>query len=89
MILTWLTGTAGSSGRLYKEAAAVWGRDIEYCAVPTGLAVFPGDSTARTLAEREHNVTHFVEYTTGGHFAALQTPELLAGDIRAFFTSAR
>jgi hypothetical protein len=39
--------------------------------------------------EREHNVTHFAEYGTGGHFAALQMPELLAGDIRTFFTSVR
>ncbi len=83
--LTWLTGTAGSSGRLYREAAAVWGQKVEYCAVPTGLAVFQGDSTARALAEREHNVVHFTEYETGGHFAALQTPDLLASDLRKFF----
>ena len=53
----------------------------------TGLAMFRGDSTARALAEREHNVTHFTEYETGGHFAALQTPDLLAEDLRTFFRS--
>jgi hypothetical protein len=83
--ITWLTATAGSSGRLYREAAASWSQQVEWCPVPTGLAVFPGDSTARVLAEREHNVVHFAEYETGGHFAALQTPELLAADLRTFF----
>jgi pimeloyl-ACP methyl ester carboxylesterase len=84
---TWLTGTAGSSGRLYREAAASWGQQVQYCEVPTGLAVFRGDSTARALAERELNVVHFTEYETGGHFAALQTPDLLASDLLKFFGS--
>jgi pimeloyl-ACP methyl ester carboxylesterase len=83
--LTWLTGTAGSSGRLYREAGASWGQQVEYCAVPTGLVVFRGDSTARALAERELNVVHFTEYETGGHFAALQTPDLLSSDLLKFF----
>jgi pimeloyl-ACP methyl ester carboxylesterase len=87
--LTWLTGTAGSSARLYKEGAAVWGQPVEFCPVPTGLAVFRGDSTSRVLAERQHRVVHFTEYEVGGHFAALQTPDLLAKDLQDFFHSVR
>jgi pimeloyl-ACP methyl ester carboxylesterase len=83
--LTWLTGTAGSSARLYKEAAAIWAQPVEFCPVPTALAVFPGDSTSRVLAERQHRIVRFTEYETGGHFAALQTPDLLARDLQAFF----
>jgi pimeloyl-ACP methyl ester carboxylesterase len=86
---TWLTGTGGSSGRLYREAAASWGQEAEWCPVPTGLAVFPGDSTARGLAEREHNVVRFTEYEVGGHFAALEVPELITEDLRAFFRTVR
>jgi pimeloyl-ACP methyl ester carboxylesterase len=87
--LYWLTGTAGSSARLYKEAAASWGRHVELSAVPTGIAVFPGDSTIRRFAEREHTVVHWSEFNHGGHFAALQAPQLLIEDIRQFFRHVR
>jgi pimeloyl-ACP methyl ester carboxylesterase len=87
--LYWLTGTAGSSARLYKEAASSWGRKVERCAVPTGMAVFPGDSTIRTFAEREHDIVHWSEFDRGGHFAALQAPDLLVDDVRAFFRRVR
>ena len=87
--LTWLTATAGSSARLYKEAASSWGQKVEWCPAPTGLAVFRGDSTVRAFAQREHNVVHFSEFDAGGHFAALQTPDLLTTDLRNFFHSLR
>lgn len=81
----WLTGTAGSAARLYKEAAASWGSQPARCEVPTALAVFPGDSTVRRFAETQHNVVRWTEFDRGGHFAALLTPGLLAGDLREFF----
>jgi epoxide hydrolase len=87
--LYWLTGTAGSSARLYKEGAATWGRKVELSTVPTGMAVFPGDSTIRPFAEREHTIVHWSEFDRGGHFAALQAPDLLTGDIREFFRRIR
>jgi len=37
----WLTGTAGSAARLYKEAAANWAAQPGYCEVSTALAIFP------------------------------------------------
>jgi pimeloyl-ACP methyl ester carboxylesterase len=83
--LTWLTRTAGSQARLYREALASWGAAVEYCAVPTGLAVFPNDSTVRRLVEREFDVVHYSEFDRGGHFAALEVPELVAEDLRNFF----
>jgi len=83
--LTWLTGTAGSSGRIYREAAQSWGAETKHCPVPTGLAVFPGDSTVRRLAEREFDVVHYTEFDRGGHFAALEAPDLVAGDLQDFF----
>jgi pimeloyl-ACP methyl ester carboxylesterase len=87
--LQWLTGTAGSSARLYKESAASWGRQVERSTVPTGMAVFPGDSTVRAFAEREHDIVHWSEFDRGGHFAALQAADLLIGDIRSFFRRVR
>jgi epoxide hydrolase len=84
----WLTGTAGSAARLYRESAASWGRP-EPSKVPLGVAVFPGDSTIRRLVERDHEVVHWSEFARGGHFAALQAPDLLTKDIRAFFRPLR
>jgi pimeloyl-ACP methyl ester carboxylesterase len=83
--LTWLTGTAGSQARLYREAHSSWSAEVAYSPVPTGLAVFPGDTTVRGLAAREHNVLHFQEFDRGGHFAALEVPELVIEDLQAFF----
>jgi epoxide hydrolase len=83
--LTWLTGTAGSQARIYREAQSTWTADVPYCPVPTGIAVSPGDATVRRLAEREHNVVHFQEFDRGGHFDALEVPELVIGDLRQFF----
>lgn len=87
--LYWLTGTAGSAARLYKEAAASWGQKPERSMVPAAMAVFPGDSTIRTFAKREHNVVRWTEFDRGGHFAALLAPDLLTADIRAFFGQVR
>jgi pimeloyl-ACP methyl ester carboxylesterase len=85
----WLTGTAGSAARLYKEAAAHWGAQPGYCEVPTALAVFPGDSTIRKFAEVQHSVARWTEFDRGGHFAALLAPDLLERDLREFFTGLR
>jgi pimeloyl-ACP methyl ester carboxylesterase len=85
----WLTGTAGSAARLYKEAAAHWAAQPGYSEVPTALAVFPGDSTIRKFAETQHNVSRWTEFERGGHFAALLAPDLLARDLREFFTGLR
>lgn len=87
--LYWLTGTGGSSGRIYKEAAASWGQPAPRSPVPTAVAVFPGDSTVRAFAERGHNVTRWTRFDRGGHFAAIQAPDLLVGDVREFFRGLR
>jgi hypothetical protein len=53
--------------------------------VPTGVAVFPDDFSIRRLVEREHTVVHWAEFDRGGHFAAMEAPDLLVGDVRTFF----
>ncbi|MFG1943226.1 epoxide hydrolase family protein [Nonomuraea sp. NPDC048826] len=87
--LYWLTGTAGSSARLYKEGAAAWGGRQEPSALPHGVAVFPGDPGVRRVAEREHKIVHWSEFDRGGHFAAMEAPDLLVADIREFFRLVR
>src|SRR5215471_5352955 len=82
----WFTGTAGSAANLYYEA--MHGGDWPTpSGVPTGVAVFAEDVAIRRYAERANNIVHWSDFETGGHFAALETPGLLAGDIRAFFAS--
>jgi pimeloyl-ACP methyl ester carboxylesterase len=53
------------------------------------VAVFPTDPAMRHILERRHNITHWTEYSRGGHFAALEAPDLLVDDIRAFFRPLR
>ena len=85
----WLTATAGSSARLYYEGARSWGQANEPSAVPTGVAVFPMDITIRSIAEAQHNIVHWTEFDRGGHFAAMEAPDLLIADIREFFRTLR
>jgi len=89
----WVTATATSSTRLYYEMRQV-GRDAlpqAYVAVPTGIASFPGEvtRTPRSWAEHRYNITHWTEHERGGHFAAMQVPDLFVPDVRAFFRTVR
>jgi microsomal epoxide hydrolase len=90
VMLYWLTGTAGSSARLYKESAMTWRRP-EPSPTPIGVAVFPRDLTLpiRRFAEPTHKVVHWSEFDRGGHFAAMEVPELLIADVRTFFRQFR
>ncbi|MFB9308189.1 pimeloyl-ACP methyl ester carboxylesterase [Agromyces hippuratus] len=85
----WLTGTATSAARLYREGRASWGQETPPSRVPSGVAVFPGDFGIRAVAERENNVVHWSEFDRGGHFPAMEVPELLVGDVRTFFRGLR
>ena len=88
----WFTATAGSSAGHYYDAAhdpSAWA-PRERGTVPTGVAVsLTQDVAVRRLAERDHNVVHWSEFDRGGHFAAMENPEFLAGDVRAFFRGLR
>ncbi len=90
----WLTRTAGSSARIYYETAKAgtgWGVPPQRSTVPTGAAVFPKEigPAIRRFAEPNDNIVHWSEFDRGGHFAAMEVPDLLIGDIRAFFRGLR
>ena len=60
------------------------GRRVE---VPTGCAVFPAEMLKwppRSYAERIYNIQHWTEMPRGGHFAAMEEPQMLLTDIRKF-----
>lgn len=82
--LYWYTNSAGTSANLYYESMHVeeWPAPST---VPTGVAVFGQDVAIRRYAEPNHHVVHWSDFTEGGHFAALETPDLLVQDVRTFF----
>ena len=59
--------------------------------MPTAYASFPAEilHPPRAWAERASNITRWTAMPAGGHFAALEEPEALAADIRAFFRALR
>ncbi|WP_228974196.1 hypothetical protein [Streptomyces sp. DH12] len=87
--LYWLTGTAGSSAALYYEDGREWG-EPEPLSVPLGVAMFGVQDIALRRDEEEvDNVVHWSEFDRGGHFAAMEAPDLLLADLRTFFADYR
>jgi microsomal epoxide hydrolase len=94
----WLTATAGSSAQLYYEStrlnadfAMTWGGPFPLT-MPAAVACFPADVTLpiRPFADPVlPTITQWTEFEQGGHFAALEQPELLVGDVRTFARSLR
>jgi pimeloyl-ACP methyl ester carboxylesterase len=87
VMLYWLTGTALSTANSYYERfhdASMWA-PREPSTVPTGVAVFAVDISIRRFAEKTQKIVHWSEFDRGGHFAALEAPDLLVDDIRTFF----
>ena len=88
----WVTETISSSIRLYYEELhnPAPPKDAR-SEVPTGVAIFPKDITPapREWALRTLNVQRWTEMPRGGHFPAMEEPDLLVEDIRAFFRPLR
>lgn len=85
----WVTATGGSSVRLYFETAAagMMGVPPTRNDIPVSVAVFPRElyRTSRRIAEYHYNVVRWTQHPVGGHFAALEQPDLLILDLRASF----
>ena len=92
IIIYWVTQTITSSMRSYYEARASEWKLLpeERITVPTGFALSPIDAQIpRKQVEKSHNVVHWKVMPSGGHFAALEEPDLLVEDIREFFRKLR
>lgn len=96
VMIYWATGTIGSSFLPYYDAANAgsmrWMAEkakewIGPKPAPAAFAMFPKDlvPAPREWAQRFFDVRRWTEMKRGGHFAAMEEPELLADDIRAFF----
>ncbi|WP_369214327.1 epoxide hydrolase family protein [Streptomyces flavofungini] len=88
VMLYWLTGTIGSSMRMYHANATIdpaqFDRRVE---VPSGFSLFRGDVVRppRAWLERTTNLAYVSEPEHGGHFAPFEQPERYAEELRAFF----
>jgi epoxide hydrolase len=101
----WFTASGASAARFIYETAHAsgdWGASSDQdqggpadaaweapAAVPQGLALFGGDDLLRKVLDPDHKMAHWTEYDRGGHFAALEVPDLLVGDLRTFFRELR
>ena len=90
VMIYWITETGPSSARIYFERESYnAGRSagdvpLGYVQFPKELNVFP-----RKWVVEQHHLAHYTDMPRGGHFAAMEEPELLTRDIREFFSQVR
>jgi pimeloyl-ACP methyl ester carboxylesterase len=91
VMIYWVTQTINSSTRLYYETVHQRETGPGRVEVPTGVAVFPEEIAMppRSIAQEHYNIQRWTEMKAGGHFAALEQPQALVEDIRAFFRPLR
>jgi pimeloyl-ACP methyl ester carboxylesterase len=96
VMIYWVTQSMPSSVRIYFESQHNQARPASMTPwkntgkpAPVGFALFPKEINVppRAWVERAVGGTmvHWTEMPRGGHFAALEQPELLLADVRAFF----
>jgi pimeloyl-ACP methyl ester carboxylesterase len=80
----WFTRTGASAARFLYETAhsTEWGAPGE---APQGWALFAAQPFVRAMMDPGHEIEHWSEFDRGGHFAAMEVPDLLVGDVRKFF----
>ncbi len=93
IMLYWITQSITSSTRLYCESmrSKRFAPASQRVTVPTGAAFFPREiiRPPRKWAEAAYNITRWTELPSGGHFAALEEPDLLLEEIRGFYRALR
>jgi pimeloyl-ACP methyl ester carboxylesterase len=87
--LYWFTRSGASAAQFLYEAAH---SDMEWVAAPAtpqGWAIFNSDDVVRRVIDPYGKIEHWSEFSQGGHFPAMEVPELLIEDVRAFFQGLR
>ena len=84
--LYWVTSTAASAARYYRDSALHTPGTSGVAPVPSGFALFPKDiqPAPRAYAERFFDVRRWTRMPRGGHFGPWEQPELFARELRAF-----
>ncbi|HEY3470148.1 MAG TPA: epoxide hydrolase [Amycolatopsis sp.] len=87
--LYWFTRSGATAARFLYEAAHSGHGWLAPSAVPAGWAVFNTSPVVRRIMDPEGKIEHWSDFAEGGHFAAMEAPELLVADVRAFFRKLR
>jgi pimeloyl-ACP methyl ester carboxylesterase len=91
--LYWFTRSGASAARFIYEnahAARDWGAAPAAPPAPQGLAQFGADDgLLRRVMDPERGIQHWTVFERGDHFPAMEVPELLVGDVRAFLRRLR
>jgi epoxide hydrolase len=84
----WFTRTGASAARFLYETAhsTEWGAPGE---APQGWALFAAQPFVRAMMDPNHENEQWSEFDRGGHFPAMEVPNLLVGDVREFFRGLR
>ncbi len=96
--LFWFTGSGASTAHAVHDGMQAWRAFAAEQASgdapawdegtqdgpPTGVAVFAADTTIRSLMDPQGRITHWSEFDRGGHFPAMEVPDLLVDDLRSF-----
>jgi pimeloyl-ACP methyl ester carboxylesterase len=84
--LYWFNGNGASTASfMYENMHAERDWAAPPATAPQGWAVFGKDDLSRRLADPEMTIEHWSEFDRGGHFPAMEVPDLLVGDMREFF----
>ncbi len=91
VMVYWVTRTSASSARLYWETKHSASGAPPFVGVPTGVARYPKEVLRwpRSWVERQYNVVHWAVMDRGGHFPAMEQPDLFVDDLRRYFRTAR
>jgi epoxide hydrolase len=85
----WFTRSgASAAGFLYESAHTEEGW-VPPSDVPQGTAVFNADPILRRVMDPQRTMAHWSEFDEGGHFPAMEVPDLLVSDVREFFRGLR
>jgi pimeloyl-ACP methyl ester carboxylesterase len=87
--LYWFTRSGASAARFLYEAAHATHGWLMPSDVPAGWAVFNTSPVVRRIMDPDEKIAHWSDFASGGHFAAMEEPELLVADVRAFFRGLR
>jgi pimeloyl-ACP methyl ester carboxylesterase len=97
----WFTSSGASSANGTYEGMQAWrqmaaaepqlahAKADQRAGPPKGVAVFAADTTIRSVMDPAGTIEHWSEYDRGGHFPAMETPDLLTNDLRHFFRNHR
>ena len=88
VMLYWLTDSAASSARIYWESFGDSALREQPVNVPSAISMFPKEifkASERWAAKRFTNIKYYNQLTSGGHFAALEQPEVFVSELRKAF----